>query len=566
MMKRHLITSALPYINGVKHLGNLVGSLLPADVYARYLRQQGEEVLYICGTDEHGTPAEIAAEAAGMDVATYCDSLHQLQKGIYERFEISVDYFGRSSTSSNHRLTQDLFFRMRENGYIEEREIEQYYSHADHRFLPDRYVEGACPSCGYPKARGDQCDGCGRLLEPTDLKDPYSALSGSRDIELRSTKHLFLLLDKLAPQVEKWVADRPEWPDGVKGIVRKWLKEGLQPRGITRDLKWGIPVPLEGFEQKVFYVWFDAPNAYISMTQDWAASAGDPDAWKSWWQEPDQVHYVQFMAKDNVPFHSIFWPAMLMATGQPWKQVDYIKGVNWLNYDKGKFSTSQKRGIFTDVALELYPADYWRYYLMANCPENDDADFTFAHFAAIINKDLADILGNFANRSLSLIQKYFEGRLPVVLDATTLDKDLWHRVTEMVTAYQRSLSEMKFRQACSQLRALWGLANEYITVNEPWKTAKTNGDQAAGCLTHCVYLLRLFAILGYPLMPAVSVKILELLKDPLMGTIASTPFSEGLNLTSYEAGHVIENPTRLFEKIDENRVAELTAAYGGNPT
>ncbi|AIK96871.1 methionine--tRNA ligase [Candidatus Odyssella acanthamoebae] len=564
MTKKHLITSALPYINGVKHLGNLVGSMLPGDVYARYLRQQGEEVLYICGTDEHGTPAEIAAEAAGKDVAAYCEDMYTIQKDIYERFGISFDYFGRSSMPANHKLTQELFLQMRDNNYIEEREILQYYSHADHRFLPDRYVEGTCPSCGYTKARGDQCDGCGRLLEPTDLKDPYSAISGSKDIELQSTKHIFLLLDKLTEPLEAWVATRPEWPDGVKGIAKKWLKEGLQPRCITRDLKWGVPVPLDGYDNKVFYVWFDAPNGYISITQDWAASIGQPDAWKAWWQDLEAVHYVQFMAKDNVPFHSIFWPAMLMATGQPWKQVDYIKGVNWLTYDKGKFSTSQKRGVFTDVALELYPADYWRYYLMANCPESDDADFTFAHFAAIINKDLADILGNFANRSFSLIHKYFEGRLPVVLDQSSLDQGLLTKVSTMVADYQKSLSDMKFRQACAQLRGLWVLANEYITVNEPWKTAKTDLLQAGVCLSHCIYLLRLFAILGHSLMPTVSLKILALLNDPLTESEGSTAFAAGLEFTAYKAGHLLADPVRLFEKIEDDRVAELTAQYDGH--
>ena len=563
MTRKHLITSALPYINGVKHLGNLVGSMLPGDVYARFLRQQGEEVLYICGTDEHGTPAEIAAEEAGKDVAAYCEDMYTIQKDIYERFGISFDYFGRSSTSANHKLTQELFLQMRDNNYIEEREILQYYSHADHRFLPDRYVEGTCPSCGYTKARGDQCDGCGRLLEPTDLKDPYSAISGSKEIELQSTKHIFLLLDKLTEGLEAWVATRPEWPDGVKGIAKKWLKEGLHPRCITRDLKWGVPVPLEGYDNKVFYVWFDAPNGYISITQDWAASIGQPDAWKAWWQDLEAVHYVQFMAKDNVPFHSIFWPAMLMATGQPWKQVDYIKGVNWLTYDKGKFSTSQKRGVFTDAALDLYPADYWRYYLMANCPESDDADFTFTHFAAIINKDLADILGNFANRSFSLIHKYFEGRLPVVLDEATLDQDLLAKVSTMVADYQKSLSDMKFRQACTQLRSLWVLANEYITLNEPWKTAKTDLLQAGGCLSHCAYLLRLFAILSYPIMPNVSLQVLTLLNDSLKESVGATPFAKGLEFTAYKADHQFAETARLFEKIEDERVAELTAQYDG---
>ena len=266
------------------------------------------------------------------------------------------------------------------------------------------------------------------------------------------------------------------------------------------------------------------------------------------------------MAKDNVPFHSIFWPAMLMATQQDWKQVDYIKGVNWLNYDKGKFSTSQKRGIFTDAALDLYPADYWRYYLMANCPESDDADFTFSHFAAIINKDLADILGNFANRSFSLIHKYFDGKVPATLEGM-LDQDLMAKLTSLVHEYESAHRDMRFRQALGHLRAIWVVANEYITVNEPWKTAKDNLDQAGICLTHCIYLLRLFAILGHPVMPTVSEKILSMIN--LSMDLSSTPFKAGLDFTGLASGHQLSAPARLIEKIEDTRVEELMAQYGG---
>lgn len=565
---KYLITSALPYINGIKHLGNLIGSLLPADVYARFLRQRGKDVLYICGTDEHGTPAEIAAKENNQEIGAYCASLYETQKEIYTRFGLQFDYFGRSSAPSNHKFTQEIFMDIYNNGFIEEREIEQYYSHDDRRFLPDRYVEGTCPHCGYTKARGDQCDGCGILLDPTDLKDPYSSMSGSRNIELRKTKHLFLLLDKLSSNLEAWVQLQTNWPDGVKGIAKKWLTEGLQPRCITRDLEWGVPVPLPGYEGKVFYVWFDAPNAYIAITKDWAQSQGKPDAWKEWWltdQSPSQnVTYTQFMAKDNVAFHAIFWPAVLQATGRPWKQVDYLKGFNWLTYEKGKFSTSQKRGVFTDTALDLYPADYWRYYLLANCPESSDADFSFSHFAAIINKDLADILGNFANRSFSLIAKYFEGKLPMPLKKDQIDAKLHQQATYLVTQFKDSMEQLKFRQAAGHLRALWVLGNEYITEQKPWETMKIDPAAAALCLSHCVHLLRLYALTSYCFIPDTARQILALLNDPLAENLTRTDFSQGLDFSYFKKDHTLQAPQRLFSKVEESAIIELTEKYAGD--
>lgn len=564
MKKKHLITSALPYINGIKHLGNLVGSMLPADVYARYLRQCGEDVLYICGTDEHGTPAEIAAREAGKSVNDYCLDMYQIQKNIYEKFQIQFDYFGRSSASSNHALTQEMFIHMKDLGFIEEKEIQLYYSPEDGRFLPDRYVEGTCPHCSYEKARGDQCDGCGTLLDPTDLKNPYSSLSGSKSLELRKTKHLFLLLDHLTDNLESWINQQSQWPDVVKGIAKKWLKEGLKPRCITRDLKWGIRIPLEGYDEKVFYVWFDAPNAYISMTQDWAMNNQAPNEWKEWWlpHTPEAIQYTQFMAKDNVPFHAIFWPAMLMASGQPWKQVDYIKGVNWLTYEKGKFSTSNKRGIFTDTALELFPADYWRYYLMANCPEGADADFTFSHFASVINKDLADVLGNFANRSFALLHKYFDGKIPLNLTEKNLDQSLLSQATELVTKIKENLDQMKFRQAVSHLRSLWVLGNEYITEQKPWETIKTNPDSAATCLTHCIYMLRLYAYTSSCIIPETADKILKLI-GLTEENAEKTDISLGLIFTNLPEGHSLQPPQRLFAKIEDTAVQELTQKYQG---
>lgn len=563
MEKKYLITSALPYINGVKHLGNLVGSILPADVYAKFLRQEQKDVLYICGTDEHGTPAEIAAAEAGRPIADYCHDMFELQKSIYEKFDIEFDYFGRSSSPANHKITTEIFQHLKKNGFIFEKTIHQYYSHVDGRYLPDRYVEGTCPHCGFAKARGDQCDGCGTLLEPENLLNPYSSISGSREIELQETRHFFLDLTQLQTKMEDWISEKKDWPDLVKGTAKKWLGEGLQARCITRDLKWGIPVAEAGFEDKVFYVWFDAPNGYISITMDWAESIGKPEAWKDWWMNSDHVRYTQFMAKDNIAFHAIFWPGVLFGADMGFHQVDYIKGFHWLNYEKGKFSTSQKRGLFTDRAIELYPADYWRYYLMTNCPEGSDSDFTFAHFAAIVNKDLADILGNFCNRALSLFEKYFESTIPHQLTPQEINQDLYQKALHLTKDIESHLAGMKFRHAVQSLRALWVLGNEYITEAQPWSHMKTDPEKASHILIHCVHLMRLFAITSHAIIPQSAKKILRILNDPTEENLAHTPLQEGLNFSYFKKGHVMNPTQKLFEKVENEAVERLTAEFAG---
>jgi methionyl-tRNA synthetase len=323
-MTKTLITSALPYVNGVKHLGNLVGSLLPADVHARFKRQIGDDVLFISATDEHGTPAELGALAAGQDVQTFCDEQHAIQADIYRRFGLSFDHFGRTSSLQNHALTQHFYRKLEGAGLIEEREIRQIWSPLDKRFLPDRYVLGTCPHCGYEQARGDQCDGCGALLDPLELIEPRSSLSGDTLLEVRQGRHLFLRQSLLVGKLSEWVGSRSGWPPFVIALAKSWLTSELRDRCITRDLAWGVPVPRAGFEHKVFYVWFDAPIGYIAATQEWAiARHGD---WRQWWCNADGVKYIQFLGKDNVPFHTVSFPATLIGSGEPWKTVDVIKG------------------------------------------------------------------------------------------------------------------------------------------------------------------------------------------------------------------------------------------------
>ncbi|MFI5976470.1 methionine--tRNA ligase [Streptomyces sp. NPDC051452] len=568
-MARHLITSALPYINGIKHLGNMVGSMLPADVYSRYLRQRGHDVLYICATDEHGTPAELAAKERGLPVDEFCAQAHDAQKAVYDGFALAFDYFGRSSSAENRDITQHFARKLNENGFIEERAIRQVYSPADGRFLPDRYVEGTCPHCGYDKARGDQCENCTRVLDPTDLIDPRSAISGSTDLEVRETKHLFLLQSKLQHEVEEWVARHEEdWPQLASSIARKWLTEGLHDRAITRDLDWGVPVPADTWpelaaEGKVFYVWFDAPIEYIGATKEWADQDPGNRDWKSWWYEADDsVRYTEFMAKDNVPFHTVMFPATELGVREPWKKVDYVKAFNWLTYYGGKFSTSQKRGVFTDQALDILPADYWRYFLIANAPESDDSSFTWEHFTATVNKDLADTLGNFVNRVLSFSRKRFGDEVPAGGEPGEAETRLGEEIAGLLAEYENQMEALQFRKAASALRALWSAGNSYLEEKAPWLEIKTDKDGAALTLRTAMNLIHLYAVVSEPLIPATSAAMrgaFELADD----TAAWVSADEAAALASVPAGTPFTVPPVLFAKLTDEDLATYKERFGG---
>ncbi|MEV7689471.1 methionine--tRNA ligase [Streptomyces bungoensis] len=566
-MARHLITSALPYINGIKHLGNMVGSMLPADVYSRYLRQRGHDVLYICATDEHGTPAELAAKERGLAVDEFCAQAHDAQKAVYDGFALAFDYFGRSSSRENVEITQHFARKLNENGFIEERAIRQVYSPADSRFLPDRYVEGTCPHCGYDKARGDQCENCTRVLDPTDLINPRSAISGSTDLEVRETKHLFLLQSKLQHEVEEWVSRHEEaWPQLASSIARKWLNEGLHDRAITRDLDWGVPVPADTWpelaaEGKVFYVWFDAPIEYIGATKEWAdATGGD---WKSWWYDVDtDVRYTEFMAKDNVPFHTVMFPATELGVREPWKKVDYVKAFNWLTYYGGKFSTSQKRGVFTDQALEILPADYWRYFLMANAPESDDSSFTWEHFTATVNKDLADTLGNFVNRVLSFSRKRFGEEVPAGAEPGEAESRLGEEIARLLAEYEEHMEALQFRKASAALRALWSAGNSYLEEKAPWLEIKTDKDGAALTLRTAMNLIHLYAVVSEPFIPATSEAMREAfsLTDDTATWVTQ---EEAKSLSSVPAGTPFTVPPVLFAKLTDEDLAAYKERFGG---
>jgi methionyl-tRNA synthetase len=564
-MSRILITSALPYINGIKHLGNLAGSMLPADVFARFKRGQGHEVLYICATDEHGTPAELAAAVAGQDVRAYCDEQHAIQKAAGEAFGLSYDWFGRSSSPQNHRLTQHFAEALEAKGLIEERVDRMIYSVDDARFLPDRYVEGTCPHCAYASARGDQCDNCGRLLDPIDLIEPYSAVSGSRNLEVRDTRHLYLLQTKLEARIRDWIGSKSDWQTLARSIALKHLDEGLIDRGITRDLKWGVPVtkdggPRPGMEGKVFYVWFDAPVEYIGATQEWAEATGR--TWRDWWrldEGADDVRYVQFMGKDNVAFHTVSFPITILGSGEPWKTVDTLKAFNWLNWYGGKFSTSQGRGVFMDQALELLPADYWRWRLTAYGPEHADSPFTWEDFQASTNKDLADVLGNFVNRIVKFAESKFDGVVPDGGEAGPLEAKLAADLAAGVAEATAQFEAMEFRKACQALRAVWVLGNEYLQEAAPWTALKTDRDRAAVGVRTGLNMVALFARLAAPVIPFSAEKIAAAVGE----TDLSWPSADESLLDRLPLGQPVAAAEVLFRKIEDAQVAEWAERFGG---
>ncbi|WP_127105447.1 methionine--tRNA ligase [Pararhodobacter zhoushanensis] len=573
-MARILITSALPYINGIKHLGNLVGSQLPADLYARYMRARGHEVMFICATDEHGTPAELAAAKAGKPVAEYCAEMHDVQAELANGFKLSFDHYGRSSSPENHQLTQHMAGRLKAAGLISEVSEKQVYSNADGRFLPDRYIEGTCPNCGYDRARGDQCENCTKQLDPTDLINPRSAISGSTDLEVRETKHLFLRQKSMRDSLRDWIKSKHDWPILTTSIALKWLDDGdgLQDRGITRDLDWGVAVrdgdaPWPGMEGKVFYVWFDAPIEYIAATAEWAHAQGlGDDAWERWWREDKgaaDVRYVEFMGKDNVPFHTLSFPATLMGANfdgaEPWKLVDYIKSFNYLNYDGGQFSTSQGRGVFMDQALSLLPADYWRWWLLSHAPESSDSEFTWENFQTSANKDLADVLGNLVSRVTKFCRSKFGEVVPEGGETGPREAQLVADLTAKIRSYEQLMEAMEVRKSANELRAIWVLGNEYLQEAAPWSTFKTDPALAAAQIRLALNLIRLYAVISQPFIPEAA--------QSTMSAMASDDWSwpddVAAALQLLPAGHAFTTPEVLFTKITDEQREDWQSRFAG---
>ena len=546
--QKYLITSALPYVNGELHLGHLVGCWLPSDIYARFCRARGRDVLYICGADEHGTPAVVGAMKENMPIIEYNNKYYERHLRAVRDFNLSFDLYGRTHTELQEKLIHDLFNRLDALGLIEERETLQPFCIDDNMFLADRQLIGTCPKCGYDAARGDQCDNCSSTYDASELINPRSTVSGSTNIEMRPTKNLFFLASRVQGTWRDWLKSHaPKWSRTAAAIAQGWANDELRDTSITRDLPWGIPVNKPGYENKVFYVWFDAPWGYVSISQ--AAT----DDWASWWKNPD-THYAQFMGKDNVKFHAVFFPEQQLAMNDNWKTVDMLKSMNFLNFEGGKFSKSEHRGVFLTDALSIAPADAWRYALIASAPETDDTNFTFERFADTVNKDLNGMLGNFVSRVCKLTQKNFGDIVP---NAGARDVALESQINEKLSQLTSALDACEFRAAIVALRSLYAIGNEYMTVHEPWTLVKNGDMDAAGAvLNQCLQLIDLYARVSAPFIPVAA----EKMRDIFVGTDLDLSWPETY-APRIANGAKFVVPENLFTRIDDETVEKLTAQY-----
>lgn len=555
--KRTLITAALPYANGPVHIGHLAGVYIPSDIYARYLRLKGEEVLFVCGSDEHGVPVTIKAKKEGITPQDVVDRYDAIIRQSFADFGITFDIYGRTTSPTHREHAAAIFRTLYDKGEFLEEESEQYYDPEAKQFLADRYITGTCPRCQYDRAYGDQCEHCGSTLNPTDLIHPKSAISGATP-ELRKTKHWYLPLNKHEDFLRQWILeDHKEWKTNVYGQCKSWLDGGLQPRAVSRDLDWGIPVPVEGAEGKVLYVWFDAPIGYISNTKELL-----PDSWETWWKSED-TRLLHFIGKDNIVFHCIVFPAMLRAEGS-YILPDNVPANEFLNLEGDKISTSRNWAVWLNEYLEDLPGkqDVLRYVLTANAPETKDNDFTWKDYQARNNNELVAVFGNFVNRALVLTAKYFEGRVPALGELTDFDKETLDELGKVRSAIEKELDAFHFREALKEAMNLARLGNKYLADTEPWKLAKTDMDRVATILNISLQLTANLAIAFAPFLPQSSEKLLGMLQ-------ISLPAWTDLGRSDLLAvGHQLGQASLLFEKIEdeviEAQIAKLQATKAAN--
>jgi methionyl-tRNA synthetase len=545
-MERRLITSALPYVNNIPHLGNLI-QVLSADVFARYCRLAGYDTLYICGTDEYGTATETKALEEGITPRELCDRYHAIHRDIYAWFNVSFDRFGRTSVPVHTEITQHIFTKLHENGYINERVLSQPYCEKDQRFLADRYVLGTCPHCRYPDARGDQCESCGKLLDPIELIDPRCSVCSTRPV-IRETKHLFIDLPAILPKLRNWIesaAEKGFWARNAVQMTYAWMRDGLKERGITRDLKWGIPVPLDGYRDKVFYVWFDAPIGYISITADHTPE------WKSWWYAPKEVKLFQFIGKDNIPFHTVIFPCSQLGTGEEWTTLYHMSSTEYLNYEGGKFSKSKGVGVFgTDAKETGIPADVWRFYVYYNRPEKSDALFTWKDFQEKVNAELIGNLGNLVNRTLQFVSRFYGGRLP----EGKPDEEFWLQVRSAESEIAGLLEKVELREAFHRIFALSSVGNKKFQDGEPWKGVKETPEATASLIWNLTYLVRDLAILASPYLPTTSERIAATLGS---GAISWSDLGVLKGISD------VQKPELLFARLEDKEIETLRLRFSG---
>ena len=556
--KNVLITSALPYVNNNPHLGNIVGSVLSADVFARFSRQRGNPTLYICGTDEYGTATETKALEEGITPQQLCDKYYAVHDDVYKWFEIGFDYFGRTTTQQQTEIAQDIFTKLNDRGYLEEKTTIQPYCEKHSAFLADRFVEGECPRCGYEDARGDQCDKCGHLLDPFDLIKPRCKLDGATPVP-RHTKHIHLLLDRLQPAVEEWSTKSSAegaWSKNGRTITEAWLKEGLKDRGITRDLSWGTPVPLPGYEKKVLYVWFDACIGYVSITANYT-----PD-WEKWWRDPENVKLYQFLGKDNVPFHTVIFPASQIGTGDRWTMLNHLSTTEYLNYENGKFSKSRGVGVFGNNARDTGIApSVWRYYLLSSRPETGDTQFEWRAFIAKNNSELLANLGNFVNRLIKFTNAKYDSCVPdypLELASEVTFSPFTHDIQTLLTSYIQDLESVHLRSGLERAMAISSRGNQFLQDNKlDNNLVATQPSQATAVVGLGLNLIYLLASLIHPYMPSTARSITEQLAAPLQ------PIADTWDTNALKAGHKVGKAKHLFSRIDEKKETEWREMYGG---
>lgn len=539
-------------MNNVPHLGNIIGCVLSADVFARYCRSKWHESLFVCGTDEYGTATEAKALEEGISPKELCDKYYALHKGIYEWFGISTDIFGRTSTPLHTQITHEIFLSLHKNGFIVEEEIEQAYDEKAQMFLADRFIEGTCPHCKYDGARADQCEKCGKLLNFDELINPISKLSKTQPVKRRS-RHLFIDLPKLQGRLTEWIdrtSKEGNWSENSVQIAKSWLAEGLRRRCITRDLKWGVPVPLPGWENKVFYVWFDAPIGYISITANLTGK------WREWWQNPEGVSLYQFMGKDNVPFHTVVFPSTLIGTGEKWTLLERLSTTEFLNFEGGKFSKSKGFGVFGNDAVESgVPADVWRYYLLTNRPEKMDSDFTWKDFGEKLNNELLANIGNLVNRTLVFTQREFAGKVPEP-DFCADDKKFMEGQNAQLAEVGALLEKVQLKDALHLAMHCGKEANAYFQKNEPWKAAKEDRAKCAASIYVLLHQVKDLAIALEPFVPNTSAAIFKQLNvEPKKW--------DDIGKLSLPVGHQLGKPEIIFRKLEQKEVAALAAKFSG---
>ena len=545
-----LVTSALPYANGPIHLGHIAGAYLNADIYVRYQRLKQRDVVFICGTDEHGAAITLLADKLGKHPKEIVDYYYKDHKETFEKFGISFDIFSRTTEPVHYETSQEFFLSLYNKGYLNERTIKQLYCPNDKRFLPDRYVEGTCPHCGNPGARGDQCEKCGKWIDPLSLKEPRCMICGTTP-EVRETTHLYLDLRKFQDRLRAWLDTKTHWKDNVRNFCYGWLNEGLEERAVTRDLDWGVPVPLKGYEGKVLYVWIDAPIGYISATKKWAEQIGDPERWRHYWQD-EATKLVHFIGKDNIVFHAIVWPAVLMAQDHYILPFD-IPANEFLNIEGRKISTSKNYAIWVREYLEKFPPDPMRYVIASTMPENKDSDFSWRDFQTRVNAELADILGNFINRTLTFVRKNYDGRVPERHELTEDDRRMLALIEAWPQKVGEALEAYEIRKATRTFMDLAREANKYFNDAEPWRTLKEDRSRCDTALNISLQLCKALAVIMSPFLPFSAQKLWQMLN--LDGDVERQNW-DTTGAEPLQPGHQLGKPEILFRKYDDDVIEE----------